>query len=67
MIYVAGAIAPAFLLKNKEMINLPSTAVTDITGHLSTIFNDLSPIIFLVIGIILATVVIEILIGIFRR
>lgn len=49
------------------MINLPTSAVTDITGHMSTLFNDISPITFLIVGVVLATVVIEVLVNIFRK
>lgn len=49
------------------MFTLPVNAVTDITGYMSDLFTDFSPIIFLIIGVTLGVVVIEVLVNIFRK
>jgi len=57
-------------LNNKNMattINLPSGFVGDILSNANALFSSFSGYITLIIGIILAAVVIEILIGVLRR
>jgi len=58
-------------LNNKNMatttINLPSGFVGDILNNANALFSSFSGYITLIIGIILAAVVIEILIGVLRR
>ena len=49
------------------IINLPADFATTTIGYVSQIFSDLSPIIILVIGVLLALVAVEILLGIFRH
>lgn len=49
------------------IITLPGSAVTDITGHASDLFGDLSPIMFLVLGVLLGTLVITFLIRTLHR
>lgn len=44
------------------MINLPASFITDITANASTLINDLSDYITLVIGVLLAVVVIQVII-----
>jgi len=48
-------------------INLPSGFVGDILSNANALFSSFSGYITLIIGIILAAVVIEILIGVLRR
>jgi hypothetical protein len=48
-------------------INLPSGFVSDILNNANALFSSFSGYITLIIGIILAAVVIEILIGVLRR
>lgn len=45
------------------MINLPVDFVTNITANASTLVNDLSPVVTLIIGVLLAVVVIKVIIG----
>jgi len=45
------------------MIDLPVDFVSSITANASTLVNDLSPYITLVIGVLLAVVVIRVIIG----
>jgi len=49
------------------IINLPSDFATTTLAYVSQIFSDLSPVIILVIGVLLALVAVEILLGIFRH
>lgn len=50
-----------------SIIPLPDDFATTTLAYVSTIFNDLSPLIILVIGVLLALVAVEILLGIFRH
>lgn len=49
-----------------ELIDLPATAVADVSGYATSIFTDLWVVIALVIGIPLAFYVIRKVIGLFR-
>ena len=50
-----------------SIITLPPTAVADITGAASDIFGDLSPILFLILGVLVGTLVITFLIRTLHR
>ena len=50
-----------------SILTLPSDFATTTLGYVGVIFNDLSGLILLVIGVLLALVAVEILIGIFRH
>jgi hypothetical protein len=60
--------APA-LSKNLmlSIINLPSNFATTTISYVGEIFNDLSPLLTLIIGVLLGMVVVEIILGIFRK
>lgn len=49
------------------IITLPVNAVTDITASASDIFGDLSPILFLILGVLIGTLVITFLIRVLHR
>lgn len=49
------------------IISLPMGAVADITGHASDLFEDVSPILFLVLGVGLAIVIITAIIHAIRH
>ena len=49
------------------IITLPSGYASTTLGYVGEIFSDLSGIILLIIGVLLGVVVLEILIGIFRK
>jgi len=49
------------------IITLPSNFTTEILANTSGLFTDLSPYLTLIIGILLAVVVIEIIIGAIKK
>lgn len=49
------------------ILNLPANYASTTLGYVGEIFSDLSGIILLIIGVLLGVVVLEILIGIFRK
>jgi len=49
------------------IIALPMDTVADITGAASDIFGDLSPILFLILGVLLGTLIITFLIRTLHR
>jgi len=50
-----------------SIITLPMDTVTDITASASDIFGDLSPILFLILGVLLGTLIITFLIRTLHR
>jgi len=44
------------------IITLPVDFVTDITGNASDLLTDLSPVVTLIVGVLLATIVITIIV-----
>jgi hypothetical protein len=50
-----------------SIIALPSNFVASTTANVSDLFGDFSPIITLILGILGVAIVIEIIIGAFRR
>ena len=63
---VVGLAVAGFASASTTLIDLPSTAVADISGYASGVFTDLWVVIALVIGIPLAFYVIRKVIGLFR-
>lgn len=65
---VAGVVslAVAGFASASTLIDLPSTAVADVSGYATGVFTDLWVVIALVIGIPLAFYVIRKVIGLFR-
>jgi hypothetical protein len=49
------------------IIELPSTFVASTTGFVSELFGDISPVITLIIGVLLAGLLIEIIVGSMRK
>lgn len=49
------------------MFPLPDNFVTDIIAYMGTIFEDLSPLVILIISVLLAFIALEILLGILRK
>ena len=49
------------------MFELPPTAAADIMGYVGQIVEDLSPILLLAVGVMLAAIVVEIVIGTLRK
>lgn len=50
-----------------SIITLPTDFITDTTANASTIFTDLSPVITLIVGVLLAIVAISFIISAFHR
>jgi hypothetical protein len=50
-----------------SIITLPNSFIADITSYITTIISDLSPYLTLILGILLAILVIDILIGAIKK
>jgi hypothetical protein len=50
-----------------SIITLPENFNTNIVANASTMFTDLAPYISLIVGVMLAAVVVELVIGAFRK
>jgi hypothetical protein len=55
------------LLNMLTVITLPASFAASTTQVMSDMISDLSPFIYLVLGVILAAVVLEIVIGVLRK
>jgi hypothetical protein len=49
------------------LITLPNNFVASTTGVMSDLFSDLSPVIYLLIGVLLGALVLDIVIGALHR
>jgi len=50
-----------------SIITLPDNFISSITGYIGTLITDLSPYLTLILGILLAVLIIEILIGAIKK